>query len=292
MQMVPISEIEFDRFRQLIQSTLGIQLVDQKRPMLCSRLQKRLDATGCQSYTQYFNLVTSADGRGELQKALDLVTTNETYFYREPAPLEWLVREVFPQFSRQRPPRIWSAASSSGEEPYTVAMLMAEHFGLGRHWQLLASDISERILQMAQRGLYPQERCTRLPQALLHKYCLKGTHEFSGKVLVDRTLREQVKFARINLVQALPNIGEFDVILLRNVMIYFDQPTKRQVVNGMLDRLAPGGMLLSGNSESLQSMGLPVRMVHPTVYRHEPTANEAAIRESGANGRARVSASR
>lgn len=285
--MVPINDAEFERFRQLIQSTLGIQLVDQKRPMLCSRLQKRLDATGCRNYTQYFKLVTSAEGRGELQKTLDLMTTNETYFWREPAPLEWLARDVFPKFSRHRPPRIWSAASSSGEEPYTVAMLMAEHFGLGRHWQVLASDISERILQMAQRGLYVQERCNRLPKPLLHKYCLKGTAEYSGKVLVDRALRAQVTFARINLVQPLPDIGMFDVILLRNVMIYFDQPTKLRVVNGMLEKLVPGGLLLSGNSESLQSMGLPLRVVHPTVYRHDAVAQEAS-----ADGTARVSASR
>jgi chemotaxis protein methyltransferase CheR len=285
--MVAISELEFDRFRQLIRSTLGIQLTDQKRPMLCSRLQKRLDATGCRSYTQYFNLVTGSDGRAELQKALDLITTNETYFYREPSPLEWLARDVFPQFSRQRPPRIWSAASSSGEEPYTVAMLMAECFGLGAHWRMLASDISERILQMAQRGLYPQERCSRLPKELLHKYCLKGTGEFADKVLVDRKLREQVTFARINLIQPLPDIGQFDVILLRNVMIYFDQPTKLCVVNAMLQHLAPGGVLMSGNSESLQSMGLPLRMVHPTVYRHEGKRHEVA-----SDGKARVSASR
>lgn len=290
--MVPISDAEFDLFRELIQSTLGIQLAEQKRAMLCSRLQRRLEATRCTTYRQYYNLVTGAGNRDELQKAFDLVTTNETYFYREPAPLEWLARDVFTQFSRQRPPRIWSAASSSGEEPYTVAMLMAERFGLGRHWQVLASDISERILQMAQRGLYPQERCNRLPQPLLHKYCLKGTGEFSGKVLVERSLREQVAFARINLVQPLPEVGPFDVILVRNVMIYFDQPTKQRVVTNLLARLAPGGVLLSGNSESLQSMGLPLRMVQPTVYRHDIAAHETLTSKAGVDGNSRFFASR
>ena len=162
--------------------------------------------------------------------------------------------------------RIWSAACSTGEEPYSIAMQLDEVLGIAP-WEIIASDLSMRVLEKARTGLYPMERMLEIPQYYLSNYCLKGTGTQEGALLIDRKLRERVQFMQHNLTEAPPELGEFDAIFLRNVMIYFDLDTKRQVVSRLLSLLRPGGYFLVGHSETLNGVNENVRLVQPAVYR-------------------------
>jgi chemotaxis methyl-accepting protein methylase len=176
---------------------------------------------------------------------------------------DFLRQQVLPALGRGRPVRLWSAACSSGEEPYSLAMTLAESLGAGP-WELVASDISSRVLAQAGRGQYPLSRAEHIDTRLLHKYCLKGVGEQEGSFLVERRLRQRIRFMQINLNQRLPEIGDFDVIFLRNVMIYFDLDTKRQVVERILPRLRPGGYFIVSHSESLNGPDIKVIGTAPT----------------------------
>ncbi|GAB0077998.1 hypothetical protein TOC8171_34010 [Pseudomonas syringae] len=162
--------------------------------------------------------------------------------------------------------RVWSAASSSGEEPYSLAMTLAEQLGT-TPWEVIGSDISTRVLTKARSGHYPMERTETLPHTLLVKYCLKGTGRQEGTFLIDKSLRNRVSFIQVNLNETLPDLGEFDVIFLRNVMIYFDQETKSKVVARLLPRLKPGGYFIISHSESLNGVNDTLKLVAPSIYR-------------------------
>lgn len=261
-----VSEAEYRAFREWLFDCSGINLGPSKQALLTSRLGRRLSALGLPSYQAYLELLRSGTAPGEEQTALDLLTTNETYFFREPKHFEVLARQVLPTLSD--PVRIWCAASSSGEEPYTLAMTLAETLGLNRRWEILASDISSRVLAAARRGLYPLARADRIAPDLLKRWCLKGVRQYEGSFLIDRRLRERVSFATVNLVEPLPDLGPaFDVVFVRNVMIYFDAPTKQGVLTRITERLKPGGWLFVSHSENLHGMESELQMQQPSVYR-------------------------
>ena len=202
----------------------------------------------------------------ELQTALDLLTTNETYFFREPKHFDFLRTEVLPHAQPGRTFRLWSAASSSGEEPYSLAMTLAD--GLPKTpWEIVASDISTRVLEIARIGHYPMERASHIAKHQLSRHCLKGTGSQEGTFLIDRSLLERVQFRQVNLNTALPKIGEFDAIFLRNVMIYFNMDTKREVVARMLPLLRPGGYFIVSHSESLNGITDKLKLITPSIYR-------------------------
>lgn len=260
-----ITDQEFARFRDLIYDIAGIQLSDAKKVLLVGRLTRRLKHYGMASFSQYYKLVTSSQEGGELQKMVDLLTTNETYFFREPKHFEYLAKEVLPKVAPNAPFAIWSAACSSGEEPYTLAMVLAEH--LGRNpWQVVGSDISTAVLARARAGHYPLERTEGIPPAYLKKYCLKGVRAQAGTLLVSQELRNRVSFQQVNLTVPVPSLGPFDVIFLRNVMIYFDMETKRKVVDNLVTRLKPGGLFIVGHSESLNGINDRLKNLRPTIY--------------------------
>jgi chemotaxis protein methyltransferase CheR len=261
-----LTDEEFAQFRDLIYRIAGISLSPAKQPLVASRLAKRLKHHGLASYGDYFQLITAANGQAELQTAVDLLTTNETHFFREPKHFEFLSRHIVPARQPGRPLRIWSAACSSGEEPYSIAMLLDEALG-SAPWDIVASDLSTRVLDKARAGLYPMERVPEIPKPYLSAYCLKGTGSQAGTLLIERRLRERVQFLHHNLTEAPPKLGEFDAIFLRNVMIYFDQDTKRQVVARLLPLLRPGGFFLVGHSETLNGLSDEVSLVQPAVYR-------------------------
>jgi chemotaxis protein methyltransferase CheR len=261
-----LSEAEYRAFRQWLFDCSGINLGPRSHALLTSRLGRRLSALGLPSYQAYLELLRSGTAPDEAQMALDLLTTNETYFFREPKHFELLARQVLPTLSG--PVRIWCAASSSGEEPYTLAMTLAETLGLNRRWEILASDISSRVLAVARRGLYPLARAQRIPPDLLKRWCLKGVRQYEGSFLVDRRLRERVSFASVNLVEPLPDLGPaFDAVFVRNVMIYFDAPTKQGVLTRITERLKPGGWLFVSHSENLHGMESELQMQQPSIYR-------------------------
>ena len=246
---IPLSEKEFQSFRDFVYQTAGISLSPTKKALVSGRLLKRLRHYQLTSYRDYFHLMTSGEQPKELQTALDLLTTNETYFFREPQHFEYLRTSILPACKPGELVRIWSAACSSGEEPYTLAMVLADTLGT-RSWELLASDISSRVLAKAQTGHYSMERAERIPQQYLKAYCLKGIGPQHGTFLIDQALRNKIQFTSINLNATLPQIGPFDVIFLRNVLIYFDDATKRQILGKVRGLMRPGGYLFLGSSET------------------------------------------
>lgn len=264
MTMVAITPKEFSLFRKLLLDRAGIQLSESKKPLVSGRLAKRLHLLGVSSFDAYFRHIMAH--RDEMQVAIDLLTTNETHFFREPKHFDFLREQVLPARRRGATFRIWSAASSSGEEAYSLAMLLDDVMG-SEAWEVFGSDISTRVLDVARTGLYSMERAPEIPRPYLSRYCLKGTGKQEGTLLVSRDLRKRVNFRQINLNENLPSLVEFDVIFLRNVMIYFNQNTKQQVVKRICSRLRSGGYLIIGHSESLNGLAENLTMLMPSVYR-------------------------
>ncbi len=265
MQIAPINDKEFGQFQNLIYQIAGISLSSAKKPLVSGRLTKRLREHQLSTFGDYFKLLNSGDFPDEVQTAVDLLTTNETYFFREPKHFEFLRHEILAQHKQGQLFRVWSAASSSGQEAYTIAMVLADCLG-DQPWEVVASDISTRVLEKARSGNYPIEQTRNIPKHLLSKYCLKGIGSKEGTFLVARSLRNRVSFKQVNLNSTLPQLGDFDLIFLRNVMIYFDEETKRQVVRRIIGHLRPNGYLLIGHSESLNGVVDELKSLRPSVY--------------------------
>lgn len=271
MQAVPlaesISDQEFQLFQQLFAERIGLALAPVKKAMLVGRLNRRLVALQLPNFRAYYQYIASEDGTAECQCAIDLITTNETFFFREPKHFDWL-RQLLQREPLPQPLRVWSAACATGEEPYSLAMLLDEALGAGG-FQLLASDISLRALVTARRGLYSMERSLQhLPPQYLKRYCLRGTGQYQGQLLIQRELREQVAWQQINLLAPPPSIGQFELVFLRNVMIYFDDRAKQQVLGAVTARVKPGGWLVVGHAETLLGIQqLPLQLVGTGIYR-------------------------
>jgi chemotaxis protein methyltransferase CheR len=261
-----LKDREFQQFQAWLHATAGIHMSPAKKALVAGRLSKRLRHHSLDSYGDYFKLISSQEGAAESLMALDMLTTHETYFFREPKHFDFLREQVLPHASSTRPFRVWSAACSSGEEPYSLAMTLADALG-NAPWEVLASDISTQVLAKARAGHYPMERARNLSHDLLSRHCLKGIGRQAGTLLVERRLRERVQFSRINLNETLPRLGDFDVIMLRNVMIYFDLATKRQVVQRLLPMLRKGGYFLISHSESLNGVCDHLEVISPSIYR-------------------------
>lgn len=265
-----INDNEFKRFSSLLYDIAGIVLTDAKKVLLTGRLTKRLVALGLDNYTQYFKYVTEGGHPEELQYMVDLLTTNETYFFREPQHFDYL-KTIVPQTLRQgQVYRVWSAAASNGAEAYTIAMILADKLGVDGAWEILGTDISNSVLEQARRGHYRMGEAEKIPREYLKKYCLKGKGPQEGTFLIDRNLRQHVHFEQLNLnVEKLQRMGDFDVIFLRNVLIYFDIPTKQRVVANLIPSLKNGGYFIVGHAESLNGITDVLQPVQPTVYRRE-----------------------
>ena len=263
-----ISDREFAQFQTFIFEAAGITLSNTKKALVVGRLAKRLKHLDLDSYGDYFRLISSGKEPEEAQMAIDLLTTNETYFFREPQHFEFMKAQLVKDVQYSKPLRVWSAAASTGEEPYSIAMLLEDCLGsLGRPWEIVASDISMRVLERAATGHYSTMRTGGIPPHYLRKYCLKGMGEQAGTILVDRKLRQHVQFRQINLNSALPQLGTFDFIFLRNVLLYFNLQTKRQVVERLLSMLKPGGWLFISHTETLHDVTDAVEAVRPATYR-------------------------
>jgi chemotaxis protein methyltransferase CheR len=265
--VLQISDTEFGQCQRFIFEAAGITLTDAKKALVSGRLAKRLNACQVSSYGDYFRLLMSGESPLELQTAVDLLTTNETYFFREPKHFQFLKKEIAGGTLHARPSlRVWSAASSTGEEAYSVAMLLEDCLP-GRPWEVVGSDISARVLERGRAGHYSMERISHFPPAYLQRFCLKGHDTQEGTLLVQRALRNKVKFLQVNLNEPLPHLGMFEVIFLRNVLIYFSMETKRKVVARVLNLLKPDGYLLIGHSESLIEVTDAVELLAPAIYR-------------------------
>lgn len=269
--IITLQQNEFLWIKDYLYKHAGIVLTEGKQALVSGRLDKRLRYHGLSCYSEYFRLFGKPGFEQETSMAIDLLTTNETYFFREAKHFEFLKNEFFPRQSTGRPIRAWSAASSSGEEAYTLAMVLAEH-AKNSQWEIIGTDISTRILEKARKGLYSLNAAEKIPLPLLKKYCLKGSGEFDGFLLIDAALRNHVKFQHANLIDKLPDLGSFDLIFLRNVMIYFDMPTKQKLISRIQTFLRPGGYFFVSHSESLNGMQCDLKMIAPSIYRKHDNA--------------------
>ncbi len=262
-----ITDQEFALFQRLIYKIAGISLSDAKKVLLVGRLSKRLKHYGFPTFSQYYRMLATGQHPEELQVMVDLLTTNETYFFREPRHFAFLRDEIIRPRRSPAPFRVWSAACSTGEEVYTLAMLLAETLP-STPWEVLGSDISTQVLAKAEAGHYPLDRNEGIPPAYLAKYCLKGVRSHSGSFLITPELKRRTRFEQVNLTLPVDaGIGDFEVIFLRNVMIYFDMDTKRKVVANLLPRLKSGGHLIIGHSETLNGIQQGLEPVRATIYR-------------------------
>lgn len=270
-----LSRESFQHFADYITRELGIRMPEAKMSMLKSRLLRRLRALGLGSLEDYQRLLFSGGaGATELSDFIDAVTTNKTDFFREPTHFEYLTATALPELDpgadRPWPFKLWCAGCSSGEEPHTLAMVLAE-FGAKRgafEFSILATDISSRVLQHAREGVYGLDRIEPVPAPLRKKYLLRSRDPARPLARVVPALRARIRFHRLNFMAADYNVRDtFDVIFFRNVMIYFDKPTQEAVVTRLCRQLRPGGFLFVGHSESLIGLNLPVRSVASAVYR-------------------------
>ncbi|MEY8875241.1 MAG: protein-glutamate O-methyltransferase CheR [Leptothrix sp. (in: b-proteobacteria)] len=263
-----ISQQAFEAVTAMFQRVSGIHLSEGKRGLVSGRLQKLAQARGLRDIDQYVAELMRQRDPAELVRVVDMLTTNETYFFREPVHFE-LLAGVVAQPRGSEPFRVWSAASSSGEEAYSIAMVLADQFGLAgavTPWEVLGTDLSTAMVQQARTALYTQERARGVSAEHLRRYCRKGLRDYAGTVLMSRELRERVHFDTANLTEALPALGAFDVIFLRNVLIYFDPPGKTAIVRRVIEHLKPGALLFTGHAESLNHLDLPLRALRPAVY--------------------------
>lgn len=262
-----ITDQEFALFQRLIYKIAGISLSDSKKVLLVGRLTRRLKVYELGNFSQYYRMLATGEHPEELQTMVDLLTTNETYFFREPKHFDFLRDEIIRKRSSPSTFRVWSAASSSGEEAYSLAMVLAEHLP-NTPWEIVGSDISTKVLAKAASGHYSLARTEGIPPGFMTKYCLKGVRTQAGTFMIVPELRKKTNFYQINLMNPVdPEIGDFEVIFLRNVMIYFDPPTKTRVVHNLLPRLKSGGHLIIGHSETLNGITDRVQAVLPTIYR-------------------------
>ncbi|MCF8169016.1 MAG: protein-glutamate O-methyltransferase CheR [Rhodoferax sp.] len=264
--MRPLTDKELAQFQRFIFEEAGITMSAEKKALVMGRLGKRVTHFHLQNFSQYFQLLSSGEHPEEVQMAVDLLTTNETYFFREIKHFDFLRQQAMAERNRVEPFRVWSAASSSGEEAYSIAMVLADCME-STPWEVLGTDISTRVLEGAAQALYSMERGRHIPPAYLRRFCLKGSGAHEGKLLIERNLRKRVNFRHINLNAPLPTIGQFDVIFLRNVMIYFSDDTKREVVGRVVSALKKGGHFFIGHSESLNNINDSVQLVSSAIYR-------------------------
>lgn len=267
-----ITPKEFEQFRTLIYQECGISLNESKKILLVSRLSKRLRTLELDSFQAYYDMVSGETEGEEFTLLLDLVSTNKTDFFREPKHFDFLRERILPTLQSTRRVRIWSSASSSGEEPYTIAMTLYDSVPDPERWdfQILASDISTRVLARAALGIYEDERVRDLSPDLVERHFLKGTGERAGMIKVKPHISQMVRYRRINLMDdTFPIKNPLDLIFCRNVMIYFDRPTQAQLVTKFYRYLKPGGYLFIGHSESLQRLEQPFKAVAPTIYQKE-----------------------
>jgi chemotaxis protein methyltransferase CheR len=271
-----LTDTEFRRFSAFIQAKCGINISAAKKQMLEARLHKRLRSLCMTSFPEYCAYLFSREGLDkELIPMIDAVTTNKTDFFREPAHFDYLSRKIVPDFVSSgagRRLRLWSAGCASGEEPYTLAMVLSEcSRGLdGFGFSILATDISTRALEKARQGIYEDERAAPVPWELKRKYFMTNRDRKKGLVRIVPELRSLVRFSRLNLVDDDFGLTESkDVIFCRNVIIYFDRPTQEKLLNQFCRHLSPNGHIFLGHSETLSGLDAPLVRVESTIYRKQ-----------------------
>jgi len=266
--MLALRDETFRGIAELMHGAVGLAFTESKKPLISSRLAPRIQRLGLAGFDDYLALIQGHGDGGEFQMAVDLLTTNETYFFREPAHYELLESEL--ARTRPRSLMVWSAAASFGDEAYSTAMLLADLTQQGRigaDWSILGTDISDRVLRSAVEAVYPNERLRDVTPERLRRYCWRGEGDAEGLSQIQPHLRERVRFGQLNLCQPIEGLGLFDVVFLRNVLIYFDAPTKRDVIDRVLSQLRPGGLFFLGTAEGRVPSNTPLHVLAPGAFR-------------------------
>ncbi|GAB4510837.1 MAG: protein-glutamate O-methyltransferase CheR [Sulfuricaulis sp.] len=269
-----ISDAEFQQLREFIHAHTGIALSEHKKALVCSRLSKRLRHHGLQHYSDYYVLLVENDPEGmELMAMINSITTNKTDFFREPHHFHFLTEQVFPAYkqnpNRERPLRMWSAASSTGEEAYSLAMTALEAMPSFNEQdiRILATDIDTDVLSRAASGVYSRTQAKQIPEALLRRYFLRGQGAHAGEVMAKPLLKSLIQFHWLNLQEdPWPMHEKFDVIFCRNVLIYFDKPTQQKLFQRMAGALKKDGYLMLGHSEAMHGWNNIFRPVGHSIY--------------------------
>jgi chemotaxis protein methyltransferase CheR len=275
-EVCELSPESFARLAQFITGELGIKMPESKLTMVNSRLLRRVRELGLNSVEEYAEYFFASSHAEEREQFINTITTNKTDFFREPAHFDFLVRVAIPSLTRYgssglgRPLKAWSAGCSSGEEPYTLAMVLSE-YALGQpgfDFAILGTDISTKVLEQARTGVYQESQIAPVPPALLRKYVWRSRNSSETLVRIVPELRRKLRLHQLNFMDADYAVRDvLDVVFFRNVMIYFDRPTQEAVINKICRHLAPGGYLFVGHSESLAGLNIPVKLVQTSIFR-------------------------
>jgi len=272
--MSTLKTTEFNQIAELAQEHWGLHITEVKRELVTARLSKYLRKSPFSSVREYIQHLENNATKDDMLALFDVLSTNMTSFFREHQHFDYLEREFYTPLARGnltlpgKRLRIWSAACSTGPEAYSLAMHAMEHMPDLHSWdfKVLATDLSTTVLRQAEDAVYPREEIAKLPESMVSKYFLRGKGENADRVKVASCIRDYVTIRRLNLMEPWPLNGPFDIIFCRNVMIYFDQPTRTKLIRRMIDLLRPGGILAVGSAETLGNLDLPLRVVQPSVY--------------------------
>ncbi|MBW1715319.1 MAG: protein-glutamate O-methyltransferase CheR [Deltaproteobacteria bacterium] len=274
MPELVLKDSEFRKFSRYVYDIAGINLHVGKKELLKARLGKIVRKRNFRSFREYYDQVINDESGYELKILLDAISTNLTYFFREPDHFEFLRTKALPEiinskvFSRSTVLRLWSAGCSSGEEAYSIAIAVSEALDHMKKWQIeiLATDLSTKVLKTASSGIYEKKKVKSIPYQLKRKYFQKGDNSWKGYFRLKKGIREKISFQRLNFMEEFHFDEPFDIIFCRNVMIYFDNPTKEMLVGKFFQHLGIGGYLFIGHAESLTGIKHNLKYIQPSVY--------------------------
>lgn len=262
---IKFSEKEFHKLKNIIYEKSGIFITSEHQEGLENRLGSRLDHYNLDSFDKYYDVMTNDDR--EMQTVINMATTNETYFFREHKHYEFLKEEILPKVKYDLF-RSWSAAGSNGAEAYSTAMLIDSNLSAYQNWEVVTSDINDEVLEFSKRAIYPMRFAKKIPIEYLKNYCQRGQNEDEGFFKIGEKIKKHLKYMHINLTGTMPSeLGMFDVVFLRNMIIYFDDAHKKVIVENVIRHLKPGGYLFMGHSESLYRITDNVTQVRPSIYK-------------------------
>jgi chemotaxis protein methyltransferase CheR len=263
-----LNDSEYKKLADIVYNCAGINLGDNKKELVHARLSKILRKRKITGFQEYLSILRADTTGDELVSLLDAISTNVTHFFREKEHFNFLIENICPEKCNNNF-RFWSAGCSSGEEPYTIAITLREYLlkTTSSIPQILATDLSTKVLGKAIAGVYPMKAVENLDMSMVRKYFLKGSGKAAGNIKVKKDISKMVRFERLNLIEPIPFKQEFDVIFCRNVMIYFDNETRQKIVDGFYNSLKSDGYLIIGHSESLNGIKHPFKYIKPTIYR-------------------------
>ncbi len=267
MKDLTFNRFEYEKLVKTVKTMSGINLIKDKDSMVKSRLLKRLKILKFNSFAEYIHYYESDKSGEEMQKIVEILTTNKTDFFREIQHFDFLEKKLMP-LMKNKPYRIWSAGCSSGEEPYSLAMHIQSKMNMIERAdiKILATDISSKMLEKAREAIYEKEQTKDIPEPFLKKYFSQIENDKNERYQISKDLKEMISFAKLNLVQQWPMRGNFDLILCRNVMIYFDRETREDLINRFWNMLGDGGFLFVGHSENLTGITSSFAYEAPAIY--------------------------